>query len=277
MSKFKNNTHILLNAADSDVPVCTGRRIKLTKTDREKYDRRHRRGYIWHKTEGVSPWKRAERLLADGVGRPFDDVFSEYCKQVPKYQQHIFLQNIDPSVELPIARRWSWNQYYVNSNGLIAKRKIGRKPWSKLKEVTFKSFDYKTEKRHKITGFKMVRPFGGFPMKALNDFYGKDKVKDKKHHELSQMFDDMYEEVVVSGWSKTFESSKDREYQKLMAERRDAIKKQNRQAEMENAERIYRFTHETPEQRAERIRANFFKILKHGFDPETSFRKDPEE
>ena len=270
--KYKN-PNIDPKADEEDINL-GGKRVVGTK---EQRDRRNYRG-TWHRTEDVSPWKRADHILASGIGRPFDELFSAWCKQVPKYQQHIFLENVDPTKDM-VVPRWRKNMYYVDNGGFVRKRRRTEVyPWLKNKRVEFTSFDYKTELRNKKTGAKKPSRvyYGQLNMRELNEFYGKDAVKGKPHHVLTQMYDDMFEQVVVNGWVKTFRSSKDPEYCRLMAERAKAIRKSRRLADRLADEKVYSFTHETEAQRIERISENFFKILKHGFDPENSFHKDPE-
>lgn len=243
-------------------------RPKLTK--QEKRDREYRRyGGVYTPTDGISPWKRSTYILEDHVGKSFDKAFSVWCKQTPKFQQHFFLEQIDPREDCR-TRRWSFNWYYVDSNGIIRKRK-NIFPWRKSERtVTFKSDDYKTELRHKITGLPQ-KSLSHSELRALFP-----KEKDKDYYQLRKLHDAQYEPVCVEGWIKTFKNARDPEYQRLQAERLQKQELNRRREKKARSEKAYRFTHETEEQRAERITANFFKILKHGFDPETSFRKDPE-
>lgn len=243
-------------------------RPQLTKE--EKRAREYRRyGGIYVPTDGISPWKRSTYILEKHVGKGFDKAFSLWCKQTPKWQQHFFLEQIDPSEDTK-GRRWTYNWYYVDSNGIIRKRK-NIFPWRKSdRKVTFKSDDYKTEPRHKVTGL---------PKKSLSHSEIRamfPKEKDKSYYELLKLYDQQFEEVCVEGWIKTFKNAKDPEYQRLQAERLRKLELDRRRQKKAQSEKAYRFTHETEEQRAARITANFFKILKHGFDPKTSFHKDPE-
>lgn len=235
--------------------------------ERRRWYRRY--GATYFPTDGVSPWKRSVRILESHVGKSFDTAFSIWCKQTPKCQQHYFLEQIDPREDCK-TRRWSLNWYYVDSNGIIRKRK-NIFPWRKSdRKVTFKSDDYKTEPRHKVTGL---------PKKSLSHSEIRamfPKEKDKSYYELLKLYDQQFEEVCVEGWIKTFKNAKDPEYQRLQAERLRKLELDRRRQKKAQSEKAYRFTHETEEQRAARITANFFKILKHGFDPKTSFHKDPE-
>ena len=245
-------------------------RPSQNKLEKRKTERRHwKYGGIYTPTDGVSPWKRSVYILESHVGKKFDTAFSLWCKQTPKHQQHFFLEQIDPREDCK-TRRWSYNWYYVDSNGIIRKRK-NVFPWRKSeRKVTFKSDDYKTELRHKVTGL---------PQKSLSHSELRAQFpneKGKELHELRKMYDAQFEPVIVEGWVKTFKNARDPEYQRLQAERLQKQELARRRQKKEQAEKAYRFTHETEEQRAARITANFFKILKHGFDPKTSFHKDPE-
>lgn len=243
---------------------------KPTKREQYREDRRHLRyGSTYVPTDGVSPWKRSTYILEKHVGKSFDKAFSLWCKQTPKFQQHFFLEQIDPREDCR-TRRWSFNWYYVDSNGIIRKRK-DIFPWRKSnRKVTFKSDDYRTEPRHKVTGL----PPKSLSHSELRAMFPKEK--DKEFYQLRKLYDEQFEQVCVEGWIKTFKNAKEPEYQRLMAERLQKQELDRRRAKKAQSEKAYNFTHETDEQRQARITANWFKILKHGFDPKISFRKDPE-
>ena len=62
----------------------------------ERNDRWEYRKSYSHPVKHMSPWDRIDKLLRKYIGKPFDDAFSYYCKQVPTYQQHIFLEYFTP-------------------------------------------------------------------------------------------------------------------------------------------------------------------------------------
>ena len=75
---------------------------------------------VYHKVDGISPWKRIKRILNDHIGKPFDTAFSVYCSQVPVYQQKFFIDELDNK-----HNHWKhselWDYFYVDKNGCIQK------------------------------------------------------------------------------------------------------------------------------------------------------------
>jgi len=90
------------------------------------------------------------------------------------------------------------------------------------------------------------------------------------------MYDNEFKPVIISGWAKEFDSKKNPEYKRLMAERRKAIERSRKLHDKETKAKAYAFVHTTPEEKAREQYNNILKIKKHGFDPDTSFHKDPE-
>lgn len=122
----------------------------------EKYTLPHREGFsarvlreegawadygknYFHPVNGIWPYDRCNRILHKNIGKSFDDAFSKYCKEVPVYQQHIFLDYFTPD----------WKRWSVDNEGNIQYRDNKRK-----NKFTIKSWDYKSERVyiHKATG-----------------------------------------------------------------------------------------------------------------------------
>lgn len=230
----------------------------LKKSHRAEYDRWRARGSEYHPIDNIYPYKRVHRLIEYGVGKPFDEIFSKYCSQVPRYQQHIFLEEFKPE------KKYNYRgiMYYVDDEGLIRKKIKERYSWRRKKEKrVFYSDDYKTEMRHKITGKK----------KPEYSWW------DKRTH----VNDEDYEPVVISGWSKEYKTNRDREFMRLKKER---FRQYQRQRKLEKEKREKEFLeklHLIQEKEKERKRLekerDMTSLIKHGFDPTTSFRGRPEE
>ena len=84
-------------------------------------------------------------------------------------------------------------------------------------------------------------------------------------------------EVIVSGWEEEFTSKNDYRYKRLRAEQ---IKRKNKADELKWLEKHNKFEEalaktlrERKEQEKKEKELNHWKIIKHGFDPVTSFRK----
>jgi len=221
---------------------------KLTQEERLKHDwdRRHKSEY--HSTDGIAPWKRVKRICEAYIGKQFDKAFSEYCSQVPVYQQKFFMQEFE-------RKPWKtdyWTYYYVDKQGNIQKH-IGTY-FLKKKKVYYYSDDYKTEKRHKVTG-------AAYPT----------------YHWLDKKFkEEDYEMVVIEGYFLEFKSAKDPEYIRLTTDQRKRKKAAARELAKEKAAKSYSFISKSEKEMEKEKARNKVKIEAKGFDYETSFRKEGE-
>jgi hypothetical protein len=194
----------------------------------------------YHSVNGISPWRRVKRIIEANIGKSFDTAFSKYCAEVPVYQQSIFLDEFRK-------RHWWGTTYFVDKNGNIQKSKDRYK---KDKKAIYYSDDYKTERRHKVTGK---------PYEAA--MWWKKKFKEED-----------YEYVVVSGYALEFSSRKDPEYIRLTSDQMKRKKKVQREIEKEKDAKYYCFLTKTELQQKEEEKLNRLKIEKKGFDYATSFR-----
>lgn len=103
---------------------------------KNNYRNYHRPIGVYHDVDNISIWKRIQRILKKHIGKSFDDAFSEFCKQVPQYQQFIFLGYFNNRFYI---------KYYLDDNNLIQLKK------KKKKEYKIYSDDYKLFWKHKIT------------------------------------------------------------------------------------------------------------------------------
>lgn len=202
----------------------------------------------YHSVDGVFPYRRIRRLLKASVGKPFDDVFSKYCKEVPVYQQQYFLQEFEEST-----RRYSFYKYYIDDMGLIQRYKLENEYKGPF---CFQSIDAQWERRHKITG------------KKEPEYYW-NKTKDYKPND--------YHSVLIKGWVKYFDSRNDPEYRRLKSEKQKTLDKihQEKYGKPKISDEEFRNILRAKElkERAE----DLVKIEAHGFDPETSFRKEKQD
>lgn len=132
------------------------------------------------------------------MGKSFDEAFSYFCTLVPKHEQSEFLR------EFENAYGCYEPDYIIDNNGNIQINKNSywnKKIKDKSKEsVIFYSIDYEEGWYNTIT------------KKVYN------------HKEFSRLHYDMFPtknfiEIVISGFSKEFESKKDKEYIRLMKEK----------------------------------------------------------
>lgn len=230
----------------------------LKKSHHAQYDRWRGGKSEYHPIDNIFPYKRVHRLIEYGIGRPFDEIFSKYCSQVPKYQQHIFLEEFKPE------KKYNYRGiiYYVDDKGLIRKKLKEREVWRrKSNKRIFYSDDYKTELRHKITGKK--------------------KPEYQWWNKKTHVDDSDYEPIVICGWSKEFKTNKDKEFLRLKKERfrrrqkEKKLLKEKRQQEF--LEKLNLIKEKEEEKRRLEKERDMTSLIKHGFDPTTSFRGRPEE
>lgn len=223
---------------------------EFNKEHRYHLEWRHGRR-TWHKVGDYHPWKIAERVIENNIGKSFDETFSYYCKLVPIYQQRVFLE------EFNLGRRhYRHLDYRIDEEGLIQRNRVRTKYKG---PYTFYSSDFKAEKRHIITG-KIKEEY--YP------WFHKGKNKDGDH---------MYVDVVVSGFSETFESRKDRRFRRLKAEKYKEFLRERKAIRKLPDINEHDFRRILKEKELKEREENLTKILKHGFDPVTSFRKRKKE
>lgn len=232
--------------------------LTLKKSHHAQHDKWRGRRSEYHSIDNVYPYKRVYRLIEFGVGKSFNEIFSKYCKQVPKYQQHIFLEEFKPE------KKYNYRgiMYYVDDEGLIRKKVKERYSWrKKVDKRIFYSDDYRTEMKHKVTGKKKPEYLWW----------------DKRTH----VNDEDYETVVVQGWSKEFKTNRDKEFLRLKKERfrrkQKERKLQKEKREQEFLERLHLLQERDREKKRVEKERDLTSLIKHGFDPTTSFRGRPEE
>lgn len=71
-----------------------------------------------HSVDHISYWKRVRRNIHNNVGKSFAMAFHYYCKQVPKYQQYLFL---DEFQQFPVYWYKFYPGYYIDDQGNIQK------------------------------------------------------------------------------------------------------------------------------------------------------------
>jgi len=217
-------------------------------------------GSVYHPIDKIWPGERVQYICEKYTGKSFDDAFSAYCKLVPIYQQREFLKNVDPSFSKRIY--YGYNMYYIDDNGLIQRRKKDKR------QKTFKvrSLDYKTERRHKVTGAKY--PTCGFLPDNWRSIY-----KNMTAQSAQKLFDSEFEEVVIQGWKKVFDIPC-KEYRRLYHDVEKQRRKRDREERKETAKKIFNFLSKREMDEKEYKSSNNLKIVRKGFDLVTSFRND---
>jgi len=195
------------------------------------------RNGLYHKVGDHWPYEIINRLLNNNIGKSFDSTFSYYCKQVPKYQQHIFLE------EFFKKHIYSILNYYIDDNGNIQK------------------YDYK---KKKIIKFNLIPDIIGF------DYYSKYDHKIVRVYERPNYWVD-FKLVVEKDNAIYFESKKDPRYQRFIQEKIKADRKKNKIPKKFLTDQDFRNL--LKQRDLKEKEENLIKIISHGFDPLTSFRK----
>lgn len=159
----------------------------------------------------------------------------------------------------------------------------------------FNSKDFKTELRHKVTGHKKsdfkavyqqiekayynrwskIKKYGTQLVdgKLLYYEYGAYKLKPKPLYQRYRAQESDFEAVIIQGYQKIFESKQNSEYKRLMAEKYKKEHINQKKDEIAKAEKSYELIFQTEKKLREQKALNDEKILQHGFDLKTSFRK----
>lgn len=192
----------------------------------------------YHKVGDYHSYDIAKRILKKNYQKPFDKAFSYFCSIVPKYQQCQFLDLFNAT------RRWSFDQWYIDENGLIQNYSYEKVKDKKVHKLY--TADYMEGWVHKITGAVMYqRP--------------------------SWTSEHKYNHVVLSGEILTFESKNDPRYKRIVAESNKIDRKNRRELRKMKSEKAYcMLTSKELEIRKE-AENDLIKIQSHGFN-EDSFK-----
>lgn len=231
--KYKHN--IDLNKL-SDLPY-----REFTRHNRNRWSYRK---HIYHNIGHYSPYQLVDRVCKMYLGQHINDAFSYYCKLVPKYQQKYFLEEFQE-------KKWRYKPYILDNNIIILNRKYKEKKIYKIY-----SDDYKI-------GWKYIGK------DKFRRFLWKYKIFTERPY---SWVIDQYEQIVISGHIKYFESRKDPRWIKYHAEKQKKYKRELRQRRKEDKLRQYNFLTKSEQQLILDKESNDIKIIKHGFDLVTSFR-----
>ena len=159
---------------------------KILSMRRDEHNYRYKgRFYQTLRYKGQKPWKIAERIIENNIGKSYDKAFSYYCRKVHKNMYWWFEKEFKKEHEKAVYR---WTHYYVE-NGIIRKfiPEIPKQP------IFITSSDYEQ---------KVV-------------FKGNHRVYEKNYWYIEKR-----EEIqVISGWKKEFKNTGEKEYIRLNWER----------------------------------------------------------
>jgi len=206
------------------------------KRDIARLEERWGRSYPLHDVDGISPWRRIDYVFTKFIGKPFDDAFAYYCKQVPVYQQHKFLEEIDPTIDRYIRVSYP-NDFYIDEKGLVRKRPVKKYMYGGGPPYEVKSVDYVGEKRHKVTGKVLVEE----RWRTTLPVNWKKLYPGKTEWQADELYKKEFVEVCTQGWIKFFDSKNDPEYIRLSEDVRKQHRKLNREKAKEDAKKAYNF------------------------------------
>jgi hypothetical protein len=267
----------------------------LSKRENRAANLARRYGDMWNVMDyrnykNPSPYKIAERILRKNIGKSFDSAFSYYCKQVDIQYQTIFLKE----VKRDCGRYRYYSKFFIDDDGLIR-----HSCHNKSKKVNFESVDYKTTWVHKKTDHDKSEFRKVYKEATLNSWrshkeilyysYGDNNCLLKPLHERYIAKEDDFKLKVISGYSLTFSSKNDSKYRRLQTEFHKAKLRAEKQAKL--AKRSFDYTSIIRDNTIKGIMSreefkrkqlaiakkeeelNTIKIISHGFDPKTSFKK----
>lgn len=238
----------------------------------------------YHKVEDYYPWDIVNRVIKYFIGKSFDEAFSYYCKKVPKYQQKYFLEEFEKARP----KYYNYNKYYIDNVGNI---QYNPNRWNRNKTISISSDDYQTELRHKVTGHKEI-DFNQVCLTIFKEFTLTNgiirKYKERiptsnlKHKTGYIATKKDFIPVIIKGWRKYFTSRNDPNYQKLYQEQVKAKKKTKRDKIKQSKDwdslmkdgtiKILDFKKKQQAEIKRQEELNTQCIVRHGFDPVTSFR-----
>lgn len=238
--------------------------------------------------DGVSIYTICQRVIDNNIGKSFALAFSYYCKLVPKRDQYLFLEEFSHK-----NRRSRQSDYFIDEDGLIQINKESfwyeykkRKDVKKKEKLYITSSDYKTERVHIESGIrfdKFVKRYEkieetiswknntlGKIMSYTRKINGKFLYYQYKHYKAQESD---FHDIIVSGTYKYFESKNDPEFIRHFAEKRKAKKLSDKKWKKERKEVQYSFLSKSEQEAKKEKELNKQNILRHGFDPVTSFRE----
>ena len=196
-----------------------------------------------------------DRLYEHYVDKPFNDAFSYFCSKVEVACQHIFL---DIAGINSTSRFTRYTKYYVDEEGII--RKVIS---DKVKQkVAIKSKDYKEEEVCDIYKHGVLWKTVQYSENLWRRFFSSQYEVGKKYTRIKE------------GKIEYFDVTDYRVKRQSMEERKERSK---RDRERRRARKDFEYSFLTKRER--QIKENFssvnndIKIVSHGFDLVTSFRK----
>lgn len=206
--------------------------------------------------KSVYPWVKARRIIKKYIGKNYGKAFSEYCKLVKPYEQTTFYDDFFKKDGTYEPEYIIDKQNRIQINKKKVKQDAERRAKQKERGVSYVSIDYRTGYMNKHTGEIIDK----------NEYYKKSHHWDAK---IGRWVNNNYVEVVVSGFAKHFESEKDPEYIRLMAEYRKQVALRRKLIKKQKSAKSYSFLTREEEARKKLDALDLQKIQSHGFNEES--------
>ena len=188
--------------------------------------------------------KKIDCLLEKSIGKPYGDVYSKVCKEYPEMYDwgYSLRDHFKKQFAPPRYRRYTWEQYYVDENGLIQFTKFEkykkRRPAIKIVDNTRQPF-YEVHKEEFQNYTDLLNQI--YYTAGADRYYRlieSDTIPEKLYNEILGRlpFDGNYREqfrnvVRYMVWKFVWEKG-ERGYKKIWSETEDAKKKRQRENEM---------------------------------------------
>ena len=230
------------------LPKKVGRKGYLTTKYGDMYDLRSFDNPWYRSNKMDVPWFIVKITLKKFLGKSFADAFSYYCSKVEQRYQDDFL---DKFRNKGYRHSWYADDYIIDSDGNI---QLNPERYQRKRKTNFTviSHDYKSSYFHKIT---------------------KEEISYKLYHHWTTDRS-MYDEHIISGYERTFESKKDPEYKRMMAEITKHNRISSKRWKKEQRQKAFSFLTRDEKQKKEDRKLNILTRDRHGFDNE-SFKTNP--
>jgi len=241
----------------------------------QRYTEIHGSFWDFHHWRKTYRWcKLCDIILKNNIGKSYDMAYHYLCTKVPYQYRHWFEDEFN-------YHRWR-SYYYVDENGLIQREKDILE-----KHVVVKSDDWFEGYVNKQRG-KLLDSFSSYhryeikrELKSGRGMYYETAKKGlyingKLLKEIT-VFDTFYNRAISYNWvtigeKKIYSSKNDPKYKRYYAEKQQARKKQRKLEWKEKQEKQYSFLTKSELEIKNDFEKNKICIIKHGFDPETSFK-----
>lgn len=227
------------------------------------------------KINGTHLYRIITRIIESHINKKYEEAYNKYREIVPESMRMEYGHWWKGMFHRKY--RWYNNSYYIDKNYIIRKHKESKRI---IEPIVLTSPDYTYVEVHKHTGHKKSdfnEVYAGGSKwnkgKLLYYEYGTDPFNMKPIHERYTAKEKDFIQRTLTGWKRIFYSRKDPHYKKCLALYQKLWKKKREQEALEKEKLLQEAIKKKEEQLKLQKLQNETKIIKHGFDLKTSFRK----